>query len=139
MAHSAGSKNISFQGLFGLVDDDCVIHYERPHDFRRKGLRIPEIDHFVNNFIDQNEVFSYGFFSKDSTEVFDNFDQRLQNFDDVRSAHVDVCGDYEVEVVFLYVNKVDAFQKEDRGSISFSELHCPEKRISCFPLYFSSD
>lgn len=82
-------------------------------------LRVPEVDDFVEDLVNQNEVLSDRLLSDSATEVLDDDCDAVEEFEEVGGGDVEASGGDYVEGGLFEVGEVDAFDVEDGFGISF--------------------
>jgi hypothetical protein len=55
-------------------------------------LRVTEVDYFIEDLVDQYEVFADGLLADGAAEVFDNDDDAVEQFEDVGGGDVEAGG-----------------------------------------------
>ena len=60
-------------------------------------LRMPEIYDLIKNFIDKDEVFAYGLFIDDPTEVLDDRHDAVEQLQNVSRRHIEASRGYYID------------------------------------------
>ncbi len=84
---------------------------------RRSELRVAEVHHFVNDLVNQNEVFADGLFADDPAKILDDFGNLVHVLQNQRGGDVESGGAHDVDGVPVQENVVDSVQVEDRRAV----------------------